>query len=301
MRYFTAVASHLHYGRAAAELHITQPSLSRQINQLEAQLGVRLLDRTRQGTRLTEAGLAFLPHAQALLRLSRQAKDSAQAADQPARVTIGYTPGLIITPAAQRLRQQHPDADVRTRHLQRHEPRDALLDERVDAAITRLPVRADGLRVTILFEEPRLLLVPVGHRLAGNEFATLDDIDNEPIPRSPDPEYDAFWRIDPRPGGRPAPDGPLVETIEDTLEHVAAGRAVVIIPPVGRSRGCRHDLVAVPLRGVEPCRVALLTRIAERNQLVAAFCAAARDCLVADPGHAAATDREHAAGPRAVH
>src|SRR3954462_1100208 len=85
VRYFAAVASHLHYGRAAAELRIAQPSLSRQISQLEAQVGARLLGRTRQAPRLTEAGAAFLPYAQDLLRSSKQATAAAQAAAQPTR------------------------------------------------------------------------------------------------------------------------------------------------------------------------------------------------------------------------
>ena len=93
VRYFTTVASHLHYDRAAAGLRIAQPSLSRQISQLEAQVGARLLDRTRQGTRLTEAGEAFLPHAHALLRSSDQAMAAARAAAQPLRITVGYTVG----------------------------------------------------------------------------------------------------------------------------------------------------------------------------------------------------------------
>ncbi|MFD0851927.1 LysR family transcriptional regulator, partial [Actinomadura adrarensis] len=68
VRYFTVVAEHGHFGRAAEALHITQPSLSRQIRQLERQLDVRLLDRTPRGAQLTEAGKVFLPRAKALLR-----------------------------------------------------------------------------------------------------------------------------------------------------------------------------------------------------------------------------------------
>ena len=73
VRYFTVVAEHRHFGRAAADLVIAQPSLSRQIRRLEQQLGVRLLDRTPQGTRLTEAGEVFLPKAKALLSSAAQA------------------------------------------------------------------------------------------------------------------------------------------------------------------------------------------------------------------------------------
>ena len=79
--------------------------------------------------------------------------------------------------------------------------------------MTRLPIRTDGLHVTILYDEPRVLLVPVDHRLAGKESVTLDDIAGEPMPRLPDPDWNAYWRIDPRPDGSSAPDGPLVEAL----------------------------------------------------------------------------------------
>ncbi|MFE0875384.1 LysR family transcriptional regulator [Streptomyces smyrnaeus] len=271
VRYFTTVASHLHYGRAAAELHIAQPSLSRQISQLEAQVGARLFDRTRQGTRLTEAGEAFLPHARDLLHSAQQATAAARAVARPTRITVGYTAGLIVTPVVRNLRHEHPDADVRTLHLKWNEPRQALLDRRVDAAITRPPLQTDGLEVTVLYDEPKLLLVPVGHRLAGKESVTLDDIEGEPIPRFPDPEWDAYWRIDPRPGGRPAPDGPSVETIEDKLEHVAAGQAVAIIPAALHTGGTRPDLTTIPLHGVERSHIVVATRAADSSRLVAAF------------------------------
>src|ERR1700760_1418480 len=117
VRYFTVVAEQRHFGRAAAVLLIAQPSLSRQVRRLEQQLGARLLDRTPQGTSLTEAGEVFLPRARALLRAAAQAAAATKAAAQPSRVIIGYTPGLIITPAVRQLRSKHPDADVQSLHL----------------------------------------------------------------------------------------------------------------------------------------------------------------------------------------
>ncbi|WP_329061542.1 LysR family transcriptional regulator [Amycolatopsis sp. NBC_01480] len=290
VRYFATVASHLHYGRAAAELRIAQPSLSRQISQLETQVGARLLDRTRQGTRLTEAGEAFLPRARELLRSSEQATAAARAAAQPTRITVGYTAGLIVTPAVRNLRHHHPDAEVHTMHLEWNEARDALLDRRADAVITRLPLDADGLHVTALYDEPKLLLVRLGHRLAGKESVTLDDIEGEPIPRFPNRDFDAYWRIDPRPDGRPAPDGPLVETIEDKLECIAAGQAVAIVPAALYAAGLRGDLTTIPLHGVEPARVVVATRAGDRNQLVAAFRASAEDCLAQNGNVTSETD-----------
>ncbi|GAA4581773.1 LysR family transcriptional regulator [Planotetraspora phitsanulokensis] len=270
VRYFTVVAEHRHFGRAAEALHVTQPSLSRQIRRLEQQLGARLLDRTPQGSRLTEAGDVFLPRAKALLRSAAQAAAHTRAAAEPNRIAIGYTTGIIVTPAARELRHRHPGADVHTLFLDWNDRREALLDHRVDAVVTRLPIDTGQLDVTILYAEPRVLLVPLDHRLAGKESVTLDDIAGEPLPRLPDPAWNAFWRIDPRPDGSSAPDGPLVEAVEDKFELVAAGQAVAIVPAL-RAGSHRPDLTMIPLDDVEPSHVVLATRAGGHSRLVAAF------------------------------
>ena len=277
VRYFTVVAAHRHFGRAAAELLIAQPSLSRQVQRLEQQLGARLFDRTPRGTELTEAGQVFLPQARALLGTAAQAAAVTRAAAQPSRVTIGYTAGIIVTPAVRALRRAHPDADTRSLHLEWNDARAALTEHRADAVVTRLPLATDGLRVTILYDEPRLLLVPLGHRLAGKESVTLDDIADEPIPRLSDPVWNAYWRIDPRPDGRPAPDGPLVTALEDKNELIAAGQAVAIVPGGAYQGQFRPDLTTIPLHAVAPAHVIVATRADDKNRLVAAFRKAAQD------------------------
>jgi DNA-binding transcriptional LysR family regulator len=271
VRYFTVVAEQQHFGRAADELHITQPSLSRQIRSLEQQLGARLLDRTPQGSRLTEAGEVFLPRARAMLRSAAEAAAATRAAAEPSRITIGYTTSLIVTPATRELRRRHPEADVHTTHIAWNEPRAALLDHRVDAVVARLPFATDQLQVTVLYDEPRALVVSLDHRLAGKESVTIDDIADEPLPRLPDPEWNAFWRIDPRPDGSPAPDGPVVKDIEDKLELIAAGQAVAIAPSVLGGGRLRPDLTSIPLEDVEPSHVVLATRAGDRSRLVSAF------------------------------
>jgi DNA-binding transcriptional LysR family regulator len=125
----------------------------------------------------------------------------------------------------------------------------------------------------------RLLLVPVDHRLAGKESVTLDDIVGEPIPRLPDPVWNAYWHIDPRPDGSPAPDGPLVGAYEDKTELIAAGQAVAIIPGGIPAGSLRPDLTTIPLDGVEPSHVVLATRASDRGRLVAAFSKSAREYL----------------------
>ncbi|MGY1438167.1 LysR family transcriptional regulator [Streptomyces reniochalinae] len=270
---FTVVAEYQHFGRAAEALHTTQPSLSRQIRRLEQQVGVRLLDRTTRGTRLSEAGEVFLPQAQGLLRAAVEAMSRTRAAARPSSITVGYTKGLVITAAVRALRDRDPDAEVHTRLLAWNDSRGALLEHRVDAVVTRLPFPTDRLRVTVLYDEPRVLVVPRDHRLAGQESVTLGDIADEPIPhvRQSDPLLNAYWRLDPRPDGRPAPDGPLVEALEDKHELIAAGQAVAIGPPLDHATGLHPSLTTVPLRGVEPSQVVLATRSGDRARLVTAF------------------------------
>ncbi|WP_198037218.1 LysR family substrate-binding domain-containing protein [Nocardia sp. BMG51109] len=171
------------------------------------------------------------------------------------------------------LRDDNPDAEVHTRLLAWNDSRAALLEHRVDAVVTRLPFPTDQLRVTVLYDEPRVLVVPLDHRLAGKESVTLDDIADEPIPhvRQSDPISNAYWRLDPRPDGQPAPDGPMVEALEDKHELIAAGQAVAIGPLLDYATGLHPSLTTVPLEGVEPSQVVLASRAGDRSRLVTAF------------------------------
>ncbi|SEF20681.1 DNA-binding transcriptional regulator, LysR family [Amycolatopsis pretoriensis] len=268
IRYFTVVAQHGNFGRAATALHLAQPSLSRQIQRLEHQLGVRLLARTPRGTSLTSAGEAFLPRAHAVLEAADDAVSVARAADPPGEITIGYVEGLIVTPAVQALRHRHPDARVRTRLLRWHDVR-ALADGRVDALVTREPLSFSA-TVTPLYEEPRVLLVPATHRLAGKEAVSADDLgDEELVPCAVTP---TLWST-PRDGAPPpAPD----DSFEDKLELVASGSAVAVLPAGDHRLRLRDDVTAIPVEGFEPCRVVVASRAWDPNPLVAPFREAAR-------------------------
>lgn len=276
VRYFIAVAGHGHFGRAAAALHITQPSLSRQIRGLEKQLGVTLFDRTPQGSRLTEAGRAFFADAEELLGTAARAAAHARAAAAPRRLTVGYTTNRVVAAAVRELRQRHPEADVATRHLQWNGAQPALLANDVDVAVTRLPIRTDGVDVRVLYREPRALLLSRGHRLASRADVGLDDIAAEPMPRMADADWDAFWRIDPRPDGRPAPDGPVIAEVAELADYLACGAGVLIAPADSRLPDLHPDLTTVPLRDVGPGRVAVARRAGEHRPLIDAFADCAR-------------------------
>src|SRR5438876_130356 len=97
LRYFAAVAEKLSFTKAAQKLRVAQPALSRQIRQLEEELGVKLLERNRRQVALTEPGTAFLAEARAILQQSEQAVRLAQATSQSSRgvLTLGYVWGLF--------------------------------------------------------------------------------------------------------------------------------------------------------------------------------------------------------------
>ncbi|GAB3285540.1 LysR family transcriptional regulator [Kineosporia babensis] len=279
---FSVLAQYQHFGRAAVALHTTQPSLTRQIRRLENQVGTRLLERSPRGTSLTPAGEAFLPLADELLTVAGRALAQTHAVGVSRAITIGYTMNLIVTRAAQELSRLHPTAEVRTRHLSWDQPRTALLEHQVDAVLTRSPLNTQGLETIVLREEPRVLLLSTGHRLAERTSLTLDDIADEPMPRTSDPGWNAFWRIDPRPDGRPAPTGPLLEDLEDKSEAVASGRAVAIVPAGEYIQRLRPDLTTVPVAGLAPSEVLMATRRDDHRPLTRALQEIAKQVLSAE-------------------
>jgi DNA-binding transcriptional LysR family regulator len=283
VRYFTVVAEQLNFARAADELRVAQPSLSRQIQRLENVLGVRLLERTTQGSRLTAAGAAFMPQAHRLLRDADRAIQAAVAAAPARTITIGYADDLVVTSAVRHLRHRFPDAHVRTRHLAAQDAA-ILLDRRVDALVTRtpLPIPAENLQVTVLYDEARVLLVSASHRFAGKDAVTAEDIAAEPFVACTGmgAEWTGFWRLEPRPDSEPAPLGPtLAETYQDKLEAIADGTAIAVVPAGDQRHTLRPGLTTVALDDAEPCQVVVAVRAADPNPLVREFVRSAHDMM----------------------
>ncbi|WP_432825179.1 LysR family transcriptional regulator [Dactylosporangium sp. CA-092794] len=283
VRYFTVVAGHEHIGRAAAELRVAQPSLSRQIQRLEEQLGVRLFDRNAHGSRLTAAGRVFLAQANDLLGAARHAVTNVRAAATSGRITIGYAPGFVITPAVRDLRERFPDAEIHTRYLTWEDVR-SLAEYRVDVVVAWQPfaLPMEGYRVTVLYDDPRVLVVPVSHRLAGRASVTVADFAEEPMVDFVIPgasaEWLAFWWPE-RPEGGRLLAGPAVHTVRDKFELVASGKAVVMHPRGDRSGLIRPDLMTIPIEGIPPCQAVMVTRPVEDSVLVDEFRKSALNCL----------------------
>lgn len=269
IRYFVCVAELEGFGRAAAELHVSQPSLSRQIRGLERELGRRLFDRVPAGARLTPAGAAFLPHARGLLRSARTA--IAAAAGQPEGLTVGYSPGLDIAPVVRELRVRCPEAEIRTTYLGWRRPAEPLLAAEVDAVVARLPFEADGLDVDELYHEPRVVAMHRGHPLADRLYFTAEDIADLPRPNPPGLEEASrtFWGL----GSATSASATAMAGLDDTWQRVSLGDIVAIVSP-SHARLAGPDTVLIPLRGVPPARVVVAVRAGDRSPLVAQF----RDC-----------------------
>ncbi|MBI0382857.1 LysR family transcriptional regulator, partial [Streptomyces albiflaviniger] len=220
LRYFVAVADQLHFGRAADELHIAQPVLSRQIRALEQDLGASLFTRDRHGVALTDAGRQLLDDAGPLLASAHAVRRRVSVAARGSRrLTVGFRAGIPVIPAARAFEARHPDVVVDVQRIEWEDQAPMLLDGRIDVGYVRLPIDEAGLRVTPLYTEPRVAVLPAGHRLAGKEEVTEADLAGEPL----------VWHADPstQPTRRPHPNaGYLVRGVDETLEHVAAGRGI---------------------------------------------------------------------------
>jgi DNA-binding transcriptional LysR family regulator len=177
LRYFVAVAERLHFGRAADDLHIAQPALSRQIRALEHDLGAPLFVRDSHGVTLTDAGQQLLDDAGPLLAAAQGVRRRVSvAARGTRRLTVGFRAGVAVTPAVRAFETRHPDVIVDVQRIEGDEQAAMLLDGRIDVGYVRLPIDEAGLRVTPLYTEPRVAVLPAGHRLAGKEEVTEADL-----------------------------------------------------------------------------------------------------------------------------
>src|SRR3569623_1318131 len=175
LRYFIAVAEEGSFLTAAERrLHTAQPSLSRQIRDLEAEVGVALLDRNARGVTLTEAGKVFLAHARLALLQVEAATEGARKAQVPDKPTfvMGFLPGqeVIWLPHALRiLREEAPDVDITLSSQPSPDLALALMRGRLDVAFLRAERETVGLAFRALTTEPLIAVLSADHRLAANK------------------------------------------------------------------------------------------------------------------------------------
>lgn len=186
LRYFVAVAEEANIGRAAARLHISQPPLTRQIQQLEADLGVSLFNRTPRGMELTSAGALFLDEARNIRALVEQATERTQRAGQGrlGRLDVAIFGSAILDVIPQVLlafRTRYPDVKVVLHTMTKAEQIEALRQKRINAGFNRMLAPLEDIDTKLVTTERLLLAVPTGHVLARYEAIPFREIEHHPI------------------------------------------------------------------------------------------------------------------------
>jgi LysR family hca operon transcriptional activator len=171
LRYFVAVAEELNFTRAAARLHTSQPSLSQQIRQLEADIGIALLDRSRHHVALTDGGRIFLREVRDILgRIEHAGRLAKQAADGRAGdLAVGTFPAAdvrILPPLRALVATQLPDLRLLLHSKYAVEPAMGLLSGALDVAFMRGPLDVDGRESSELMRESIVVVLPSHHELA---------------------------------------------------------------------------------------------------------------------------------------
>jgi len=185
LRYFLAVSEELHFGRAARRVHISQPPLSQQIRQLEADLGVELFYRTRRKVELTEAGRVFASEARLILEQVEHATGLVQEANRGKlnRLVAGCSPAnshfavRIINTFA----ETHPEVHVVVKSLATPQQVEAIRNNRIDLGLLTLPVDGEGLAIESILRERLVVALPKHHPLANRKRINLRALGSETL------------------------------------------------------------------------------------------------------------------------
>lgn len=264
LRYFATVAEEGNLTRAAQRLFVSQPALTKQIKQLETVLGVRLFTRSRAGMTLTDPGRALAEHVSAVLgswdRALRETKGTAARAARVLRV------GFIASAANEATQRiiaaygaRRPDWRVDMRQTSWAKPDAGLSEGDIDAALLRLPFPGqEGLRVEVLFTEPRLIVLPSTHPLATRAEIAFNELLDEPFVAAPaetGPWRDYWLAVDAR--DRPVRIGAVTDQPDDWLSAIANGYGIALAPESASRYYARPGVVYRRVTGVSPTRVAV--------------------------------------------
>lgn len=185
LRYFSAVADALHFGRAARRLHVSQPTLSQQIRQLEEELGAPLFERARSGIRLTQAGELFRMYASRAL----EDVDAGRVAVGALRglttgvLRVGYPPSMrgVVVPALAAVLRRHPGLTLSAEEAVVRRLERRLEAGKLEVALAYAPARSPDLDAEPLFDSRLALVVARGHPLSGAESVGARQLASEPF------------------------------------------------------------------------------------------------------------------------
>jgi DNA-binding transcriptional LysR family regulator len=279
LRYFVAVAEHLSFTRAAQELFVSQPSLSRQIQRLETEVGAALFVRTGRQVRLTAAGENLLPAARRILDDWRQAVREVRTSEAARKQLLRI--GFVATGAGPLGRQartvfttHHPEITVEPKRFDWGGEAQALRQGLADAAFVWLPTDLSGLHAHVVATEPRWVAMAATHPLAAaHDTVSIMDLRDEPLmwTRKAPQEWVDWWAVNPRPDGSTPLWGPENDNVEEMLEHVATGNAVCLGTKSMAGYYAHPELTWRRVTDIEPLRIAVAWPHGRTNPLVRAF------------------------------
>jgi DNA-binding transcriptional LysR family regulator len=258
VRFFITVADELGFSKAAAKLHVAQPSLSVQIKALEEEVGARLFERDKHHVFLTQAGKKFLQHARALLSMAETAKFEARcaAAGEMGTLDFGYTASAIFSSVLARVirlfRERHPQVLLTLHELTSVEQFHGLLEHKLDVGVLRRPdIRTPvGLQISEWYRTPLVVAIPHDHALARRQSLTLADLKGDSFIMYPrEAGTGIYWQVMDlcaKAGFRPRVAREVLES-STLIGLVAAGVGIAIVPA---------DMNCIQFEGIEYKRLA---------------------------------------------
>jgi len=261
LRYFVAVGEEQHYGRGAQRLRVAQPALSRQIQDLEAELGFNLFDRLSRGVKLSTAGRMFLEEAHRILQQVDEATKRARrvASGQSGTLRVGFIESMswhgVVPEALRQFRQRQPDAELQIRPQSSLEQIAAVRSGQLDAGFLFTIANIDREMAQLAIASVNLMLaVPKGHPLAKSKSLRLRDLSSASFiwfPRRESPLfYDRLMHACFR-GGLKSPHVVQEGVNEATiLSLVSCGLGIAFVSSATRWR-CPPGVVLLPVTDLQ--------------------------------------------------
>lgn len=285
LRYFLAVAETLNFTAAAARLNISQPPLSQQIKDLEAELETPLFLRTSRRVELTEAGICFLEHARAIIARSDRAIEQTRAVGlgQVGTLDIGTTGSVLIGPLADLIASftmANPRVAVRVHEMGPVEQHSALLSHKTQISFIRRPAHQSELITEVAWRERVGVVLPIRHALARKSALTLLDLCDQDLVflQLSDSRFARYLRdCCVEAGFAPKITHEVVESYSLT-SLVAAGMGIALVPE-GVQAMLRRGVVFRPILDPAPRADVEMMYRADHSTIVKRFLALARSFL----------------------
>ena len=278
LRSFTILAGHLHFGRAAEALHVSQPALTKQIHRLEDTLGGKLFERGKHGTHLTIFGSRFLPQAREQVasfdRLVANARKEAQGRGGRLKIGFGWNTLEMVPKLVVKLRDIEPEIEITLRDLSTAEQLAGLQNNQLDVGFIRLPLPSSARELEsfpVLAGHLALVIPPQGFQLPA---PTLEHCRDHPFvllssERSPG-LYDLVMKLCARHGFHPR----IVQEVSElttTMALVRAGMGLSIVPESSLSRRFEGVKVHPLLERAASWTVAMVWRHRDSNPALHRF------------------------------